>query len=379
MFRLAIGRRKFVSLCLAKLTSGSFSIAKPRKKIAVGAIRWDAWSAGNSLSNAAVARSLSPLDYQSRAPFCAKLRAPLNSLDLSDCDSAKTVDLEIALAKRANIDFWAYCWYGDTDPMMEAWRFHQSSRRRDDVKWCLLLQLSRLDTRDDLEQQSSRYAGYFQQANYKVIGLRPLVFLYLDNIASVSDISTGHLEQMRTTFEHLRESCLKHSLSSPYVVVMNGNPKIAAMVRTALRADGISNYIGETPGGRLASYEQLDTSVRHYWTELAATGSPIVPICMTGWDTRPRRKTPPPWQHATPGAIDLSHYVEAGTAAQIAAHIQAAIKFCLTYPETCPAEIVLVYSWNECDEGGSALVPTRGANGYNDQILNAVGDMIKAD
>ena len=379
MFRLAIRRRQFVSLCLAKLTSGSFCVVKPRKTIAVGAIRWDAWSAGNSLSNAAVARSLSPPEFQSRAPFCAKLRAPLNSLDLSDCDSARTVDLEIAFAERANIDFWAYCWYGDTDPMMEAWRFHQSSRRRDDVKWCLLLQLSRLDTQGDLEQECNRYSEFFQQSNYKAIGLSPLVFLYLDNILLESSVSTVRLEQMRTTFEQLRKSCSKRGLSSPYVVVMNGDPKTAAMVRKALRADGISNYMGETPGDLPASYEQLDASVRRYWRKLAATGSPIVPICMTGWDTRPRRKTPPPWQHAKPGAIDLSRYVEAGTAAQIANHILAAIKFCRTYPDTCPAEIVLIYSWNECDEGGSALVPTFDSNGYNDQILSAVGDMIAAN
>jgi hypothetical protein len=39
--------------------------------------------------------------------------------------------------------------------------------------------------------------------------------------------------------------------------------------------------------------------------------------------------------------------------------MRAAVDFILDHPKSCPANALLIYSWNECDEGGG-LIPTRG-------------------
>ena len=41
-------------------------------------------------------------------------------------------------------------------------------------------------------------------------------------------------------------------------------------------------------------------------------------------------------------------------------------------PAAYPARRALIYSWNECDEGGSALIPTWTPSGPNTAILSAL-------
>ena len=43
-------------------------------------------------------------------------------------------------------------------------------------------------------------------------------------------------------------------------------------------------------------------------------------------------------------------------------HIQRGIDFVRTHPKECEAQSLLVYSWDECDEGGGIL-PTHGDPG----------------
>jgi hypothetical protein len=73
----------------------------------------------------------------------------------------------------------------------------------------------------------------------------------------------------------------------------------------------------------------------------------------------------------------MDAYVVAGTPAQIAGQVREAIEFVKTHPEICAAQTALIYSWNECDEGGSALVPTYSAAGPNHAVLDAVGTVLR--
>jgi hypothetical protein len=43
-------------------------------------------------------------------------------------------------------------------------------------------------------------------------------------------------------------------------------------------------------------------------------------------------------------------------------------------PQSCPAQTGIIYSWDEHDEGGSALNPTLGGG---DRILKAVGQSLE--
>src|SRR5215471_2466918 len=72
----------------------------------VGALRWDAWYAPGSEPTMAVERSLAPPRYQSRMPFFAR-RETGRQLSLPAM-SASLMDLEIAQAAYAGLDFWAF-------------------------------------------------------------------------------------------------------------------------------------------------------------------------------------------------------------------------------------------------------------------------------
>ena len=68
---------------------------------------------------------------------------------------------------------------------------------------------------------------------------------------------------------------------------------------------------------------------------------------------RPRVETPVPWVDGG----DISLYYEQPTPDELAAHLKRGIEWCNTYPETAEAQAILIYAWNEFDEGGW-LCPT---------------------
>jgi hypothetical protein len=76
----------------------------------------------------------------------------------------------------------------------------------------------------------------------------------------------------------------------------------------------------------------------------------------------------------------MNEYIQPGSPHEIASHVQAAVNFVHNNPRVCPAKAIIIYSWNECAEGGSALVPSYTVAGRpNVSILDAVGDVLKAN
>jgi hypothetical protein len=344
--------------------------------IQVGAIRWDAWDAANTSILKAVETSLGPHQYRDRAPFCATAPSA-ESIEFSKCDTQAAMDREIAAAAQAGLAYWAYCWYSASDPMMNAWALHQTSTQKNRVNWCMILQIDHLAGAAAFTGLASTYVSYFRQGNYqRVAGGRPLVYLFVGQLQHLTSDWGGSWANVGAAFDNLRALCAKAGLKRPYIVVMTWSPGSAYAIQKQIGGDAISNYVAPVPEGRPASYEALCASTQAYWDEMAATGSPVVPICMTGWDTRPRKQHPPPWSRNQQPNVGMDTYVAAGTPAQIAEHVRSAIFFVQTHPERCPAQTVLIYSWNECDEGGSALIPAYGAHGVNHGILDAVGDVL---
>ena len=98
----------------------------------------------------------------------------------------------------------------------------------------------------------------------------------------------------------------------------------------------------------------------------------MVATVTTGWDPRPFLDCPVPWYH---GASD-SHWVETATPAEIATHLRQAIAFTAAQPESTLANSVLIYAWNETDEGGW-LVPDKGQGTARLDAIRAVVDDIR--
>jgi hypothetical protein len=96
---------------------------------------------------------------------------------------------------------------------------------------------------------------------------------------------------------------------------------------------------------------------------------------MAGWDRRPRVEHPVPWESWQKPGAGLETYTVAPTPRELAGHIGEAMGWAEARPKQCPAQTVIVYAWNEHDEGGW-LCPTLGADGSPDASrLKAVAEM----
>lgn len=203
-------------------------------------------------------------------------------------------------------------------------------------------------------------------------------FIFMYNSQMMATSSSKDWANVHNSLDSLRGACTSAGLATPYIVILHASPNEAQTIMRLVAADAISNYISAIPTHLPTSYVALDTFVQGYWAQMASTGAPMVPICMTGWDPRARIE----YSLATNGEpkprATMSDYVIAGTPQQIAAHIQAAARFTLSDPAVCPAKTILIYSWDECTEGGSALIPSYTAAGPDRGILEAVSKVLSS-
>jgi hypothetical protein len=93
---------------------------------------------------------------------------------------------------------------------------------------------------------------------------------------------------------------------------------------------------------------------------------------MSGWDRRPRVERPVPWEQWQKAGEGLEEFYEPATPRELADHLNRALNWVRTNPDAAPADAVLVYAWNENDEGGW-LVPTRGEGTAR---LDAIGRLL---
>lgn len=341
-----ISRRKFIAGAGA-LTALLSQLAKVRASsgVTIGAIRWDPWYAvppgyfpyeGN----------LGPDAYQYRAPwFCT----PHPADGLIDCagDRQLVIDLEIQWAAAAGLKFWAFDQYavpGSDAGIMNAWQFYQQSVFNSQINWCMLaISDSLFGSTGNYTTQVNQYVAWFQQSNYqKVLADRPLLFLFFTSVQSEWGNNNSNFASMISA---LRTATTTAGLGSPYIVVMSAGGLDNYTFQQAIGADAISGYVGPSPGVAGASYSALVSSAESFWSSMAAKGVPIIPNGQMGWDTRPRSG---------------STWVYPGTVAQRAAHMQDLVNFIKNNPSVCAANVGIVYSWTECDEGGGALIPTIG-------------------
>lgn len=128
----------------------------------------------------------------------------------------------------------------------------------------------------------------------------------------------------------------------------------------------------DVTGAKLIGWTTFEPLAEAFWTTMGSTGTPIVPICQTGWDTRPRIQRPPSFVKIKPH-FGESAYVVAPSPAQLTAHLQAAVSYVTANPTICPSKAIIIYSWDECDEGGNALIPSYGGASPNTANITACG------
>lgn len=343
----------------------------------VGAIRWDAWQEDGTV-NAEVETTLGNSDYHERIPWFGQVN-PDDSVTIRG-NSQAIMDQEITYAADAGLDYWAFVGYRETYGMSNAYNLYHSSSQKSRINFALNVQSNRLDSNWDSVDYSwkDRLLGDFADASYqKVQGDRPLVYIFnADNLVSGSNINFTSYAAVKSAFDDLRSESIAQGSGDPYIVAQVWNPSIGAQLISEAIADGIGRYAhtgGSYPDG--SPYESMTDAAESNWDQSAATGSEVVPLASTGWDRRPRYDAGGVFWES--GAGNPAYY-EAPTDVELKNHLLDAISWVQSNPDAAAADTVLMYAWNEHDEGGW-LSPTKNLDGsINTSRIDAIGEVLNA-
>lgn len=324
------------------------------RRALVGAIRWDAWHGDRGGAGQAVQRSLGPKRWHYRLPFFATVVS--DTQVRIDGASQSVMDREIAYARRAGLDYWAFVTYAPDDPMSLGLKHYLASRRKRGLRFCLITEQARWGTAQNYRPHIDRFVRLMTEPSYqKALGNRPLLYLGFIDDAWV-DRAWGGLDRFRQAVDEMRSLARERGAGNPYLVILDFDPQRGKRLADALGADAISAYAIHA-GGKGAPYAELAGVAEGFWERCRATGAAVVPIVMSGWDRRPRVEHPVPWETWQQPGVGLDEYYEPPTPAELAAHLKRALSWVDAHPEAAPARAALIYAWNEHDEGGW-LVPT---------------------
>jgi hypothetical protein len=336
-----------ISVCTALQSPHAFGEEGTRP--VVGAIRWDGWQADGGVGRA-VSKSLTPPQWRNRLPFFAKVRED-GSPEMRG-DTAEVMTAEIAAAKTAHLDYWAFLAYDEADPMSRGLQLYLANPSRADMNFCMISETARWH-RGNVAAQAERFAKLMAEPGYqRVAGGRPL-FYFLHHSTEPVIQSWGGPEGFREAVDKLKAAAAARGLPAPYLAVMTYDVKGAKAFADGARLDAISAYAFQR-GDDHAPYSKLTGDLEKFWEIQRSFKAAVIPLAMAGWDRRPRVQNPVPWENF---GGTMEKYYETATAEQVAAHIHTAVKWTQDHAAECPAQAVIIYAWNEFDEGGW-LCPT---------------------
>jgi len=314
----------------------------------VGAIRWEGW-----YENSKWANNLKPKQWHCRLPFYAKVSD--ESFEVRS-DNQEVMDQEIIYASNAGLDYWAFCY--DSSQFENGGKkiglpLYLSSKYKNKINFCVILLGNK---KEQWPEITKHLVGLFKEPTYqKVLDGRPLVFrYYVEKMAE----QFGSEEAAKEALNYLRAETIKTGLKAPYLVAQVWNAQDGARYIDTLGFSAISSYSmcidAQTTEKKEYPYSRLAKINRDYWENCKSTGKEVIPIVNTGWDVRPR------WWDT-----ELMKLYKGGqhpwftqpSPTELANHIKDAIQWNKKNPTAGRANAVLIYAWNESDEGGW-LVPT---------------------
>lgn len=325
-------------VALVGLGQATLQAVNPRGT-AVGAIRWDGntgdlptfTSPSGSYVGQQVERALGPNQYHFRLPFFG-VETGADTVQTRELTQA-VMDRDIVYAATAGIDYWAFVFYPDGSGMDTARNLYSSSAHKNEVNYCFVAS-SQMPV-----SYFSTLVTKFAQSNYqKVLGNRPLLYIFGSVSYTASDIA------------NLRSMSVNAGLGTPYIVIMDFTANGATTEVANIGADAISSYCSGAANG--VPYSSLVTSENSNWNTYKATGVKVVPWVTSGWDPRPRIDHPVTWT-----TYAANSWCQTATPWQIASHLQEGLNWVDSNPTVADANTVIMYAWNEFDEGGW-LCPT---------------------
>lgn len=351
-----------LALLALLLLAGSGLAEGERAMPIVGAIRWDGFY-GEGAVVRAVEHSLGQPKYHFRLPWFARV-TETGAVRING-DSQTVIEREIHYASQAGLNYWAFVDYWTQAPGMSiALNRYLAAPAKQGVRYCLVQEGARLDQVG--RAGWPRLVEHFRNRDYQtVLAGRPLLFVFVKPTRLA-----------KADWDELKRQTVAAGLPAPYLVLMGWNPAQDAQAMAELGFDAVSAYArGGSYSMTQPSFAQQCALVRRdLWEPWQKLRVPSVTFAHAGWDTRPRNERPPFWLKEVPATADPTPAAQqkplldavTATPEELAAHVREAIVWTQTHRELHPANTLLIYAWNEHDEGGW-LQPTLGANGQPDE------------
>ena len=295
----------------------------------VGAIRWDAWTGSANSVGIQVERTLGPNAYHYRVPFYGKEKST-DSVTINACTQA-IMDKEIAYAAAAGLDYWAFVWYPANTGLDQSRKLYKTSKYRQSINYCLLIEAGNWFTNISADSIVSDFKSDTYQ---KVLDNRPLLYLL------------GYSGILKKDVDTLRARTIRAGLGTPYIVEMRVDGVMTTV--STLGLDAFSLYATSWLNGGITYDSLANTDIVQWNYTGVSLGIGTVPHVTTGWDKRPRHDHNVSWE-GDPGA---NAWVQQATPAELIYHINEAKNWNATHPATGSANTVIIYAWNEFDEGG---------------------------
>jgi len=360
--------RKWSGVAAALCLAGAPAAAQ---RPAVGAIRWDAWTKGSEWE-----ANLGPRQWRNRLPFYGR-EVGEEAVEVI-ADRQTVMDQEIAYAKAAGLDYWAYCFSLPTDltaqPDEYALRLHLASAHKADVDFAFVMMgPGWWGPKAEYGRAAEALAAYFSDPAYQKVGdNRPLLFVYYrENLAP----HFGGEAQARAALDLIRAKAVEAGLGPPLIVAQVWHAAEGAKLVDALGFGAISAYAMvdlANWGDQEYPYANLAAGNRAFWESCKATGKQVIPLVSAGWDPRPRWRDPKRFEELYKSKPRGPWYVQP-TPTELAESLRTAMEWVKANPEVTQPQAVLIYAWNETDEGGW-LVPTLSEGTAR---LDAIGQVLE--
>lgn len=317
------------------------SICKGQKTL--GVIRWDAWYGHDGNPNSVVGnveRTLSPKEYHFRAPFFAKVTED-DKIIIPEY-TQEIFDKEMEYAIEAGIDYFVYVFY--LDDMKKAREMHLKSKYKNDVKLAFC-------THGFNKETVPEFVKYFKEDCYMTVDNgRPIIYYF------------GVFETVKNCIQMLKEACEKEGIKEPFSVVCN----LGTEDTINSGADAKGQYA--IPGCNGESFNAICDRAQETWADFKSIGMQYVPTVSTGYHTLPRVKNPVFWM-----ACGGDGWAEYAKADEIAKHLDDAYKHLDENNGQTNINTLLMYAWNEHDEGGW-ICPTIQVDENGNQLFDKDGN-----
>lgn len=332
----------------------------------IGVIRWPAFymSAG-VIENET--NTIGPAEWQQYLPWYG-VRTGASSVTCQGTQA--TMDAEIEQAWRNGVDYFAYDYWSNAlfSAGNNAIGLHQASPNAALVPWCLCVVGA--NNASGWSTTADQIVTLMQDVNYKKIGTHPLIYIFGTDAFIADAITAGTTAAAQITT--LRDKATTAGLADPYIAICNPGDGGSDAGASALGANFLSQYNITTGGtGSALTQAQKLTALQSLWaTQVAYATYNVIPCVGLTWDLRARVASQE-WCTSPPSGYSCSatDYYGTATAANVAAHVQAAIDFIAANPVYCATQHLLICGWDEYTEDGG-LGPHLGDGGMYLQALS---------